>query len=775
MAEDEPLALGRTRRQSAQHVLAAQFAATATIMTPPATPGRRQSKLAKKKVRFSDPGPSGTAADDDAEVDESMDILSTSTGLTPMIRRTALRSKTTPKPCRTPRRRASTPFSRHVTSGSNASQATPTSPLSGEMTFLPLRQVLEGRVVRRLRRNGLSEEMNSIHSAKRNSIRKTATLVEALRRELEEKDAEIERLMAQTVEIDTERVWNLEQEVKRLRNILGEQGTESRGDAGDRYVDHEWTLAARDPFADESMVLDSPVEQFGEESVAHLVCGTPSRPANVSDSFHSIPTPPDTSPAVLPVTPQSEVPPNRRLFTSGADASVQIALPDPDRQRVEEELESLRIEVTKLTATLEGYEETAARLEETMDCACPMNQDDVPADMLPVEAQVSHLLQTLSDRTAALQSLGTSLAQLGFPGIDASEIISSLTSSLRGARLELEYVTPGEIVLPLTSSGAATLDLLLCTLRSLASQAKEADAQVDEYHALELNLRQQLGTRVEVNGELVREVERLKSCVTEREGRVTDLQLGSKRLKGALRTYARDMKELETLVVRMERELGAKAEHVAGEEAKVRGLTIQSEKAAKELASKQDSIRDLESRFAAAVSATDDMKTRIAELEQKHAQQLATLKTKHKSGTSDLNKSSGRALALRDARVAELRGEIDRVNASLRAAHESVLKLRVENGRLEGEVVEERRRAKEAVDAVKFELERVVKMSEGLFPGTPVRKGGAKNRDSGIGDEDGLEDDIDIVGDGSAVKKGKKRRRYDSGLGFLDEGIVDAI
>jgi len=153
---------------------------------------------------------------------------------------------------------------------------------------------------------------------------------------------------------------------------------------------------------------------------------------------------------------------------------------------------------------------------------------------------------------------------------------------------------------------------------------------------------------------------------------------------------------------------------------------------------------------------------------------------------------------LRDARVSELRGEIERVNASLRAAHETVRKLRVENERTKGvnEILAEenkglvegaeaeRRKTKEVVDGMRAELERVVSMSEGLLA-TPRKK--SQKRDSGLGDED-VGDDMSLLETPTTASRrgsflsadlakrgGRKRRRYDSGLGFLDEEEVDVV
>jgi hypothetical protein len=57
-----------------------------------------------------------------------------------------------------------------------------------------IRQVLDDRVKRRLRRNRLSEEMNKIHMDKRNEERERRFEVERLRNELASKDLELQIL-----------------------------------------------------------------------------------------------------------------------------------------------------------------------------------------------------------------------------------------------------------------------------------------------------------------------------------------------------------------------------------------------------------------------------------------------------------------------------------------------------------------------------------------------------------------------------------------------------
>ena len=92
--------------------------------------------------------------------------------------------------------------------------------------------------------------------------------------------------------------------------------------------------------------------------------------------------------------------------------------------------------------------------------------------------------------------------------------------------------------------------------------------------------------------------------------------------------------------------------------------------------------------------------------------ELAAASARHADALGAMGRSQGQALALRDARVAELRGEIDRVNEALRAAHETIRQLRVEKAGLVRGLDDEKAKAKAAIDSLRAELERVVKMSQ---------------------------------------------------------------
>lgn len=181
MADDRPIAVRRKRRLSSSlvdHVVPAEHGSMSQIAhgdTAHLLTGRTPSKP-KKKVRFSDPGPDTSTA-------------VSSSGLTPHLRRTSFdpraRDARDSSPPRlrpqAPRRRLSLPSL--TTALPSPSLSPPPLSLSGEMQYAPLRQILDGRVKRRLRRNGLSEEMNG-YQAEKKSRTQWIHEIESLKREL---------------------------------------------------------------------------------------------------------------------------------------------------------------------------------------------------------------------------------------------------------------------------------------------------------------------------------------------------------------------------------------------------------------------------------------------------------------------------------------------------------------------------------------------------------------------------------------------------------------
>ncbi|KAK8855590.1 hypothetical protein PGQ11_011502 [Apiospora arundinis] len=696
---------------------------------PAKTPSKSKTK---KRVRFSDPGPEIKSHDDDDY--EYNNNTSGTTGLTPMVRRSSL-GAVTPS---SKKRRYSTPTrTRGDEDDIDELANTPTSN-GTEIRFVSLRQVLDDRVKRRIKRHGLSEEMNVIQSEKRQRATQDKAELERLRRELAEKDEEIERLKDVTFLQDTERIHKLEQQVEQLRGELGDRSS--------TLVDqtqYDWTMAARDPFSDSYMGDDG--DGFGDTTMGELMCSTPSR------ARASFPTPPCTSPT-RPVTPCSL---RGKSPTPPSHVSVQACLPDPEKEALEAELGSLRLELTKLTDALESHETLKSRMAEKLAAVQTYKPD--PEYEPSLEAHLNGVLQSLSDRTAALEDLNTSLCALGFRGGDAGEVVASLVSAFRSARLELEYLTPGEITLPLSSRGAEVLDLVLVRLRDLARKTREHEDAIDEYHELELSLRQQLGARVGAMDNLRRDLAASEAQLREKDARIDELEVGVDRLRGAVDGYRRDVGELEALVQRMEADADEARTAASNSEADLKLLHHQWQK---ETAEKHDAaVRELEARLGSVMSQTAELRI-----------QLADVQARKVGETAALNRAHGQGLALRDARVAELRGEIDGINEALRGAHETIRQLRVENAGLATGLESEKRAAREAVERMQAELERVLAATT---PKQPLRR--SSRRKSGVVSTPG---NVEQIRPGTFLSGGlarsgqdKKRRRYDSGLGLLEEDM----
>ena len=210
--DDRPIAVRRKRRSSTGLQQPAKHPRSST---PDSSAHSSENRLghtispqkAKKRVRFSDPGP-------------EIIKFSSSTGLTPYVRRTIL----------TPTSRSSSPSSTRLLSQSPRRrlslpiQLPSRSPITGEIQFAPLRQVLDERVKRRLRRNNLSEEVNEIDAERLEDGKR--------RQELRELKAEMARMREHGTDLkdvgycdntSEDRVRELEGELQSLKHEMRER------------------------------------------------------------------------------------------------------------------------------------------------------------------------------------------------------------------------------------------------------------------------------------------------------------------------------------------------------------------------------------------------------------------------------------------------------------------------------------------------------------------------------------------------------------------------
>ncbi|MCJ1471896.1 hypothetical protein MMC13_000537 [Lambiella insularis] len=208
---DLPLSLARKRRASSSLAGSSPVKSHADTSSSSTSAYSRRSSIArtptkpKKKVRFSDPGPKGT-------------------GITPYIARTTLTPITTfdapSSPCllpRTPRRRKSLPAILTMLSPAGL----PTPPLSGEIQFEPLRQILDERTRRRLRRNNLIDVINDIDFEKRIETKRREE-IRGLKEELDlarQLGSEVVRNNGDEIG-NRDQIVELEQEIQKLKEEM---------------------------------------------------------------------------------------------------------------------------------------------------------------------------------------------------------------------------------------------------------------------------------------------------------------------------------------------------------------------------------------------------------------------------------------------------------------------------------------------------------------------------------------------------------------------------
>ncbi|KAL8974835.1 MAG: hypothetical protein Q9197_000949 [Variospora fuerteventurae] len=214
--DERPLAMRRKRRMSTRLVDPEAHAAKDNIIQqneaenagnsispdPPKTPGNR-----KKRIRFSDP---------------LEHLASSSTGLTPAMNRTKLLPANAVKAAR---KRLSLPNQLMTPAASPLPNQFATTPSPTMVQFAPLRQAIDPRMMRRLRRNHMADEVNDIYAEKRKSKLGLQQELEDLRKELAlAKSHGNEAFSAPAAAIENgERIAELESEINNLKQEMRER------------------------------------------------------------------------------------------------------------------------------------------------------------------------------------------------------------------------------------------------------------------------------------------------------------------------------------------------------------------------------------------------------------------------------------------------------------------------------------------------------------------------------------------------------------------------
>jgi hypothetical protein len=475
----------RKRRRESAPAFIKQDVSSPALLSSPVTPRR------SKKVRFSDPGAKSLAS-----------------GLTPWLRGSRISPPVGASPRSAIRRtqRADLPMS------------PPTSPIV--MQFTPMKEVIEDRQKRRLRRSQLSDTMNAIQAEQRAEMKSASQLHHEIAVSEEkikslELEVELQRQRGIMCGDESDEIRRLEKDNDFLRTQLL-QHTHSAGLTASSPI-----LVDFDDYIDENSHAD-----WSDEASA-----TPGNQNSSQVDFDNAST----------SRPMREV-------TTTQDSCCQAELPDQAHLSA----------IAALDATV-----TSLKTDNTA-------------------------LQTLLD------SIHTQLVSLGFDATsDSTTIITSLDTTFRATRLELERLLPGETPSGF-ASGISFLQSLLAHITNRTAAKDSAQHATSLAQAAESALRTNLNntirrlTRAEDDMQTLLanrtdmlkknnakdvEIAELTATISEQDkdikakrmriatlsSEAEDARLGLERLSAALEKYRNEVNSLETMVHTLEAESAAKS------------------------------------------------------------------------------------------------------------------------------------------------------------------------------------------------------------------------
>lgn len=677
----------------------------------------------RKKVRFSDPGPQLKNAI--AETD--------STGLTPALLRTSFdESNPDPDPeeepeMRTPSRRsrrqsAPLPETNNILDPIFPIERNDKAPPARVYQFTPLRQILDQRTQRRIRRVGLSDEVNKIEREKRAAVKREQAReaeLAALRRELEAVKAAKEA------------------ELRRLREESSASATDQ--EIGDGICEGDTIMIEESTVVDDMVtVSSSPVLRAQVQSER-----LPSIDASLSN---------DEEPVTM-------------------DASIQVSMPDhaheAEMRSLSRDLEAARKEKLNL------FHEWQAQISHAGHASPRASRASSPPPdfMSQIVPTLKAALTRASDACHALETVRNELSSMGFSGFNLDETIAGMRQSFRSARIELERAVPGETANASLNNGHATLRALVERVKHLAQELQDERKRNSSLTSQEKALRSQFDTcllRYEAASKKIQQLEETidtsagdmlhaRMRMQELECELEEKNVGIDRLNAALDKYHDEVKSLEAIVSKLESEnaslKSSYKQQISDLESKVaaeedgrhaaESLAAEREKSIAELQEivQQNWIRVCD--LIAKVECLEKERKEVVELmEQKAAQEVGSLNVRLSELTTALEaakleidklrrKNSGledRIYIETEARERLIRNILEAINAESRSA-----KVRTANWKLRSDELE----------------------SEPLLPGsepiTPVRGSTTKFANVQIG-------------------RGKiRRKRLDSGIGILTE------
>ncbi|KAI9890986.1 MAG: hypothetical protein M1814_003337 [Vezdaea aestivalis] len=687
---------------------------------PPTTP-----RKTKKRVRFSDPGP---------EVSRFL-----STGLTPAVQRCSFQNGLLSVAPRRPR----------CSLDADASRPAIVYDLTGAedevVQFSPLRQLLSPRTRRRLRRNSLSEEMNNIDTEKRQE-RKTIKA---------ENDDLKERLFKR------EEQMHMLKEIPELVRYL--DGSDASRESDDNSRDSVQVPEAEDLFGGSTPPTPS--------SIRHEVTGI----SRVDVSFLNGLETADIgaqrhASAYLETPPETPRHPRRRA--SPVSQGVQCEVQDRQKEILEDALVVHKSALERMSSTLEEAAQVHHRLAVKLKPYSVDQNSQAGSDLAAIDEALDALLTTITlteskaeDAEAFNKSLFGDITSLGFQGKDSKSMIASLRSHFREARLELEYMCPGENVGGFEPP--RLLSLLLHKIRTLLGQIQDRDDLLEHQRGNDTELYEQINVKDKI-------INDLKGRVFDLEQSADEKNRSMKKLHAALDSYRKEVADLESLVARIEAEYTTSLaqvqqghdEAVADLETRLNGefaLHVEAEWAESLCQMNLDSLQhQLESTKATLQLAQSEVAAAIEARENDTANYRQEMNLQqHRHGAN---------LAARDARMLALRKKNDDLTQALLDAKHVIVGLEAAKKLLEGKI--EREKGSEVIKALLPDVKSLLEAMEKASSGAEVAEERAELKKTA----DIVETEDTFVkprlGFGTPSEEEPRRNRKlvrDSGIGALDE------
>ncbi|KAI9376699.1 hypothetical protein BJX61DRAFT_538606 [Aspergillus egyptiacus] len=717
-------------------------------------PSCKTPRRPNKRVRFSDPGP---AAQHTSE---------SSTGLTPALYRTSLENRAYANDSeRTPSRKSrrhSTPLPR--------SRRVSDSPLPVEdgsetvLHFTPLRQLLDARTQRRIRRIGLSNEINNLEREKR----ATAQYKQSLESLLRERDslkqaldlAKKERLPLQNQPPSDDRWLAFQDQIEHLEAGNNEMMAQLSSSAK-ASLHPQPTPSVSD--ADTVIVNDSSLE---------------------GDTVFMSDSPDIRAMDLQPFGPDHF---SLNQKESGIDVSVQTSHParnlEPEFVALSRDLEAARKEKRNLfdacRSHLDLLEGTSLGRHLRQQSPPPDFYDDIVCSLIQSISRASHATETLA-------TIQKELCSLGFQGADAGEKVQVLRDQFRTAHLELERAVPGETPDAGLDNGATTLSALVKRVQVLVNDLGEERMLHQGSADREKSLRGQYNTllaQYEAVSKKVHDLEesiaasasdmlhtRMRMQELEREGQEHVISVD--RLNTALSKYHDEVKNLEVLVTRLEDEKSQQKEkhtqQVSELERKIAYQEQASRAADLAIADRERQIRDMESVIEQNRIRVCDLTAKAESLERQLNEAAECLEHSTAEREQEIGRMNVRVAELNTALEAA-KAEADKLRRTSTGLEEQ-LRLEVESrdNLLDQWVAEQTR----AYTSMKATISAERRKAKARAANWELKSDELQSDSMGAGSEPitpvSMTRFVDVE-----VGRGKHRRRLDSGIGILTDELED--